>query len=134
MNDDTRLVARFGEEVREARRLLGWSQVELADHARTSQSCISRIEHGGHVDLHFVNALGVARALGIALSHLGTPLSPTTLILCQLANTLPLASPPALETSFTTLLRTFHGLPHTRREQFVRIVLPIAAALDGAAG
>lgn len=129
MNDDKRLIIRFGEEVRAARLLLGWSQVELADHARTSQGCVSRIESGKHTDIHFVNALGVARALGIALAQLDTPLSPVMRALTQVGHELPLPATPPFEPTFAALLQQFHRLSPVRRETFVRIVQPIAALL-----
>ena len=51
--DDPAIEARTGRLVRDARRLVGWSQDELSERAGVSQSTLSRIE------------LGLARGLDI---------------------------------------------------------------------
>ncbi len=61
---------------REARQLIGWSQRELADRARTSQATIWRVETGAarHLDLLAVErvlaALGIRASLQLDARHL----------------------------------------------------------------
>ena len=59
---DPRLRERVAAIVREARLLAGWSQQELAERARTSQSRLSRLETGGAdgIDLSAVGRILVA--------------------------------------------------------------------------
>src|SRR5262245_29772675 len=133
MTDEKFLILRFAAEVRAARALLGWSQVELADHSRTSQGCVSRIESGKHVDLHLVNALRVACALGVSFVelHQGDP-TPTLRVFRQLAEIL-LQEPEetGLDAIFAALLHAYHGLTAERQRTFVRVILPLAEFLRG---
>ena len=68
--------AGLGAYVRDARRLVGWSQRELAGRAATTQSTVSRLEHGlvPFVDLavvaRIVTALGMRAELKIDSRHL----------------------------------------------------------------
>lgn len=66
----------LGRTVREARRLVGWSQAELAQRAATSQSTVSRLESGcaNQVEVgvlvRIFGALGVRGALALDAPHL----------------------------------------------------------------
>ncbi|MEI7744230.1 MAG: helix-turn-helix domain-containing protein [Chloroflexota bacterium] len=66
----------LGEFVRSSRRLIGWTQDELATRARTSQATIWRIECGraDHLDLNVVErvfaALGARVSLAADVRHL----------------------------------------------------------------
>lgn len=67
---------RIADVVREARRLIGWSQQELAERAHTSQATVWRIEtaSGSHLDLLVVErvlaALGIRATLDLDARHL----------------------------------------------------------------
>jgi transcriptional regulator with XRE-family HTH domain len=69
--------AALGSLIRESRQLIGWTQRELAHHAGTSQSTVSRIEAGqaGTTDLatigHLLVALGLRPSIELDLRHLG---------------------------------------------------------------
>jgi transcriptional regulator with XRE-family HTH domain len=71
-----RLGIEVGRVIREARRLIGWSQRELAARAGVSQAAIWRLETGqpGRVDLTLVegvmDALGLRATIGIDGRHL----------------------------------------------------------------
>jgi len=130
MRKDAALMETFGREVHAARALLGWTQLELADRSMTSQACVSRIERGTHVDLHFVSALRVARALGLALLQIQSAVSPTARRLCQLAEDLATGPAPPPDPAFATLLAAYHALRADERATFLRLVLPIAAVLE----
>lgn len=60
--------ARLADVIREARRLVGWTQRELADRAHTSQATICRIEGGRSVHLDLLVVERVLAALGIRAS------------------------------------------------------------------
>ena len=72
---DTRLVIgrrgfapQLADVVRDARRLVGWTQRDLADRARTSQATIWRIERGAGPTIDLLVAERVLAALGIHAS------------------------------------------------------------------
>lgn len=130
MTRDAALIARLAAEVRAARRLLGWSQTRLADRAHTSQAAVSRVEHGNTLDVRFVTALGIARALGDALTALepGT-VTPLLHALCALARALPLPPPLAPASPLVRLLEHVHTLPPARRALFVALAGPLVDVL-----
>jgi transcriptional regulator with XRE-family HTH domain len=72
-----RFAMQVADAVREARRLVGWTQRELADRARTSHTTIWRMElaRGDHLDLATVervlHALGLRPSLQVDGRHLG---------------------------------------------------------------
>ncbi|MFD2674238.1 helix-turn-helix domain-containing protein [Gulosibacter bifidus] len=51
-----------GQDVRDARRALGWSQMELATRAQVSRPTIARVETGANISTGTLEK--VARALG----------------------------------------------------------------------
>jgi transcriptional regulator with XRE-family HTH domain len=72
----SRIGTELGRVVRDARRLIGWSQRDLATRAGASQAAIWRLETGqpGHIDLTLVEgvmeALGLRATIGIEGRHL----------------------------------------------------------------
>ncbi len=68
--------AQLADVVRDARVLVGWTQRELAQRARTSQATVWRLESGraDHLDLLVVEralrALGIRASLGLDARHL----------------------------------------------------------------
>lgn len=62
------LAVRLGELVRDARRLAGWTQAELAHRAATTQSAISRLERGISSPLDVLVVDRVLTALGFSAS------------------------------------------------------------------
>jgi transcriptional regulator with XRE-family HTH domain len=62
------LAIRLGELVRDARRLAGWTQAELARRAATNQSAISRLERGVAEPLDMLIVDRVLAALGFRAS------------------------------------------------------------------
>lgn len=66
--DSRSLAIRLGELVRDARRLAGWTQVELARRAATSQSAVSRLERGRAEPLDVLVVDRVLGALGFRAS------------------------------------------------------------------
>src|SRR5688572_971590 len=61
-------VARFGRSIRAVRRKKGWSQDELARHAKVSQRTVSRAERGIAGTLSLAALDRLARALGARVS------------------------------------------------------------------
>ncbi|MDO5701054.1 MAG: helix-turn-helix transcriptional regulator [Bowdeniella nasicola] len=51
-----------GQDIRDARRALGWSQIELAKHAEVSRPTIARVETGENISTGTLEK--VAKALG----------------------------------------------------------------------
>ena len=72
----SRLGSELGRVIRDARRLIGWSQRDLATRVGASQAAIWRLETGqpGRVDLalveHVLEALGMRGSIGIDGRHL----------------------------------------------------------------
>lgn len=62
---DPGLAPEIGRIVRDARRLIGWSQAELAARAGASQAAVSRLETGRSAGLDLVVASRILEALGI---------------------------------------------------------------------
>lgn len=60
-----------GQDIRVARRALGWSQTELANRAQVSRPTIARVETGVNVSTGTLEK--VAKALGKHLSILDRP-------------------------------------------------------------
>mgnify|MGYP000865548688 FL=1 len=60
-----------GQDVREARRALGWSQTELANRAHVSRPTIARVETGVNISTGTLEK--VAKALGKRLHISGQP-------------------------------------------------------------
>ncbi|AIE82430.1 helix-turn-helix transcriptional regulator [Actinotignum sp. GS-2025e] len=52
----------LGNDIREARRALGWSQAELASHAQVSRPTIARVETGSNISTGTLEK--VIKALG----------------------------------------------------------------------
>jgi transcriptional regulator with XRE-family HTH domain len=63
--DDPLLAAALGRLIRESRVLAGWTQAELADRARTSQSMIARLELARRTEPDVVVIARVLAALGL---------------------------------------------------------------------
>ncbi|MEN6459966.1 MAG: helix-turn-helix transcriptional regulator [Syntrophomonas sp.] len=60
----------LGEQIREIRSALGWSQFRLAEKAGISQSVISDIESGRRNNPSIKTLWKIAKALGVSLSEL----------------------------------------------------------------
>jgi transcriptional regulator with XRE-family HTH domain len=71
------LVAMLGMTVRKVRKLLGWSQEELAKQAIVSQGTISRLERGMCDSVPFHSVVVVFRTLAAGAAARQLPLSPT---------------------------------------------------------
>jgi transcriptional regulator with XRE-family HTH domain len=63
--DDPLLAPALGGVIREARSLAGWTQAELAERARTSQSMVARLELGRRLEPDVVVVSRVLAALGL---------------------------------------------------------------------
>lgn len=63
---DHDLASNFGERVRLARQLKGWTQVVLAESAGVSSNYVARLEHG-ELGASLEVATRIAEALGITL-------------------------------------------------------------------
>src|SRR4051812_15435909 len=63
--DDPLLPAALGRLIRDSRLLAGWTQGELADRARTSQSMIARLELGRRTEPDVLVITRVLAALGL---------------------------------------------------------------------
>ena len=63
--DDPLLGRALGGVIREARTLAGWTQAELADRARTSQSMVARFELGRRLEPDVVVVSRILAALGL---------------------------------------------------------------------
>ncbi|HVF74599.1 MAG TPA: helix-turn-helix transcriptional regulator [Acidimicrobiales bacterium] len=62
---DAAVLRRFGEQVRVARRALGWSQERLADECGLHWSYIGQIERGKR-NVGLLNIVRVAKALDVS--------------------------------------------------------------------
>lgn len=60
---------KIGHRIRELRRVKGWSQEELADHANLHRTYISSVEQGKR-NLAAVNLKGLANAFGMSISEM----------------------------------------------------------------
>ncbi|HSJ61546.1 MAG TPA: UDP-N-acetylglucosamine 1-carboxyvinyltransferase [Jiangellaceae bacterium] len=63
---------RIGSLIRDARKHRGWTQTQLAEVLRTSQSAVNRIEHG-HQNLSLEMLSRIGEALDSEIVSLGTP-------------------------------------------------------------
>jgi transcriptional regulator with XRE-family HTH domain len=118
--------------VRDVRRLLGWSQQQLADQAVVSQGTISRMETGRCGAIPFHSVVVVLRTLAAGAAALQVPLSPTVVQM--------LAFAPSLNGGFTTIdplnpdlayiAQTLQRIPRSDRPRFLTIVRAAATAFD----
>lgn len=65
----------FGAAVRKKRKLLGWTQTELATRSGTGERFIVELE-GGKPSCHLEKALIVARTVGLEIGDLKAATSP----------------------------------------------------------
>lgn len=61
----------IGEDIRHARRALGWSQTKLANHAQVSRPTIARVETGANISTGTLEK--VAKTLGKHLRIVDLP-------------------------------------------------------------
>jgi len=61
-----------GDVLARLREAMGWTQGELAYHARVDQSQISKIERGTLTDVRLSTAVRLARALNVTVDKLAT--------------------------------------------------------------
>ena len=66
----------YGETLRALRDEVGWTQGELAYHAKVDQSLISKIERGQVDNVNLRTAIFLARALGVSIDILASPPKP----------------------------------------------------------
>jgi transcriptional regulator with XRE-family HTH domain len=123
------LVAALGRQMYAARTLAGWSQVELAALAGTSQGAVSRLESGRCSQVPLVSVLKLLHALAAVVPQLEGAVAPTARALLACVGELATPARP-LDPGLAALLRAYHALPPGRRQTFLRLVLPIAAILD----
>lgn len=124
------IVATLGTTVRDVRRMLGWSQQQLADQAIVSQGAISRMEagHCGAVPFHTV--VVVLRTLAAGAATLHVPLSPTARQLLAFAPSLNgafAAIDP--DPDFAAIAQTLQRLTRPNRARLLAIVRAVATAL-----
>jgi transcriptional regulator with XRE-family HTH domain len=128
----TQVVGALATTVRDVRRMLGWSQQQLADQAVVSQGAISRMETGrcGAVPLHTV--VVVLRTLAAGAATLQVPLSPTAAQLLAFAPSLDggFSAIEPLDPDFVYIAQTLGRIPRSRRTDFLAIVRAVAAAFD----
>jgi transcriptional regulator with XRE-family HTH domain len=124
------VVTALGTTVRDVRKLLGWTQQQLADHAICSQGAVSRLETGQCAAVPFHTVVVVLRTLAAGAAALDIPLSPTTQQL--------LAFAPSLNGEFVVIdpdphlvyiAQRLQHMPRPVRAHFLAIVRAVAAAL-----
>ena len=128
------IVDALGTTVRDVRKMLGWTQQQLADQAVVSQGLISRLEAGHCAAVPFHSVVVVLRTLATGAATLDLPLSPTA---AQL-----LAFAPSMNGSFTAIdapdpvfaeiAHTLTRIPRRYRTGFLAIVRAAAATLTAA--
>lgn len=59
----------YGDRIKAARKTMGWTQKELADHAGTTQQTIQRYE-SGQSEPQSTNIMALSQALGVTVSYL----------------------------------------------------------------
>jgi transcriptional regulator with XRE-family HTH domain len=131
------LVAMLGMTVRKVRKLLGWSQEELAKQAVVSQGTISRLERGMCDSVPFHSIVVVFRTLTAGAAALNIPLSPTATELLAFAPSLngdftviaPDANVVAPDPDVVYIARTLERMPRERRAAFLTIIRAVVAAL-----
>jgi transcriptional regulator with XRE-family HTH domain len=129
-NEWTDIVVTLGTTVRDVRKMLGWSQQQLADQAIVSQGAVSRMEagHCGAVPFHTV--VVVLRTLAAGAAALQVPLSPTAAQLLAFAPSLNgtfAAIDP--DPDFAAIAQTLQRLTRPNRARLLAIVRAAATAL-----
>jgi transcriptional regulator with XRE-family HTH domain len=128
------IVSALATTVRQVRKLLGWTQQQLADHAVCSQGAISRLEAGHCANVPFHSVVVVLRTLAAGAAELQVPLSPTAAQLLAFAPSLNggFHAIEPLDPDFAYIAQTLQHLPPRHRPGFLAIVRAAAAALGDA--
>jgi transcriptional regulator with XRE-family HTH domain len=128
--DDWRaIVLTLGTTVRDLRRVLGWSQQYVADHAGVSQGLLSRLERGesAAVPLHSVIVVLRTLAAGADAMHLRlSPIAQQLLSFAHMNGTLMTIDLP--ETDLAAIAQALRRIPRPRRAAFLSIVRAAAVA------
>jgi transcriptional regulator with XRE-family HTH domain len=125
------IVTTLGTTVREVRKLLHWTQQELAAHAVVSQGAISRLETGHCAAIPFHSVVVVLRTLATGAERLQIPLSPTAAQLLAFAPSLNggFRAIAPLDADLAYIAQTLQRIPRPARPHFLAIVRAAAAAL-----
>jgi transcriptional regulator with XRE-family HTH domain len=130
------IVQAFAHAGRELRYMLGWSQQQVADLARTSQGAVSRLEAGGCADMSLHTIVLVFRALAAGLVAHELPPSPETQRILAFVEvfdpTFTLTEP--LDRGLLVLVRLYHEVPAGRRRALVQLVTAAVALGEPATG
>lgn len=124
------MIAALGHYVKETRLLLGWSQENLAESARTSQGLISRMERGDCLALPFISVMKVLTALAASESPIGDAVpAPFNFVLACAAH-LPGARPAPPDPHLGKLVQAYHQLPAARQPALVQMLQSIVTMVD----
>lgn len=130
-------VAMLGTTVHKVRKLLGWTQEQLAKQAGVSQGLVSRLERGACAAVPFHSVVVVFRTLAAGAAAMELTLSPTATQLLAFLPSLngafaaiePLKPP---DPDLAPIARMLQRIPPSRRAEFLAIVRAAAAAFDDA--
>jgi transcriptional regulator with XRE-family HTH domain len=129
-DDWNAIVLTLGTTVRDVRKLLGWTQQYVADHAGISQGLISRLERGESAAIPFHSVVVVLRTLAAGADAMHLRLSPIAQQLLSFAHmngTLMTIDLP--ETDLAAIAQALRRIPRPRRAAFLSIVRAAAVAL-----
>lgn len=124
------MVAALGRYVKETRRLLGWSQDNLAEAACTSQGLVSRMEAGRCVGLPFMSVLKVLTALAAHESPIGDAVPAPFRFVLACAAHLPGPHPAPPDPHLAQLLQAYHALPSARQAAVVQMLRSLLTMVD----
>jgi len=122
-------IAALARDVRATRKVLGWSQMKLADVALLSQGTISRLESGDCLNAPFRTVFQALTTLAAACGPLEVAVPPR--IRGLIADT---SDPIPLDPDFAALLHAYHDLPDRHRAWFVKMSTEVAQILTRATG